>query len=107
MPQNCGNALAPKAFSVFTVGEQRCMEVCVAEQLEFFPIQSPCRGICQVDERGYCRGCLRTRDERFNWQNFSDTQKQDVIRLCRQRLLRKIRANKAGETEEPQQPSLF
>ncbi|MBR7250020.1 DUF1289 domain-containing protein, partial [Klebsiella variicola] len=28
----------------------------MAEQLEFFPIQSPCRGICQVDERGYCRG---------------------------------------------------
>lgn len=50
---------------------------------------------------------MRTRDERFNWQNFSDTQKQEVLRLCRQRLLRKIRANKAGETEEPQQPSLF
>jgi predicted Fe-S protein YdhL (DUF1289 family) len=30
-----------------------------------------------------------------------------VLRLCRQRLLRKIRANKAGDTEEPQQPSLF
>ncbi|MDU6468109.1 MAG: DUF1289 domain-containing protein, partial [Enterobacter sp.] len=28
------------------------MEVGVAEQLEFFPVQSPCRGICQVDERG-------------------------------------------------------
>ncbi|HEE1051421.1 TPA: DUF1289 domain-containing protein, partial [Klebsiella pneumoniae] len=28
----------------------------VAEQLEFFPVQSPCRGICQTDERGYCRG---------------------------------------------------
>jgi hypothetical protein len=50
---------------------------------------------------------MRTRDERFNWQNFSDTQKQDVLRLCRQRLLRKIRANKADESEEPQQPSLF
>ncbi|HEG1828245.1 TPA: DUF1289 domain-containing protein [Enterobacter cloacae] len=79
----------------------------MAEQLEFFPIQSPCRGICQVDERGYCRGGMRTRDERFNWQNFSDTQKQEVLRLCRQRFLRKIRANKPGETEEPQQPSLF
>lgn len=107
MPQNCGIALAPDAFSVFTVDESGHAEVNVAEQLEFFPIQSPCRGICQVDERGYCRGCMRTRDERFNWQNFSDTQKQEVLRLCRQRLLRKIRANKAAETEEPQQPSLF
>ncbi|CDL33290.1 putative oxidoreductase [Enterobacter hormaechei] len=43
----------------------------------------------------------------FNWQNFSDAQKQEVLRLCRQRLLRKIRANKAVEPEEPQQPSLF
>ena len=75
MPQNCGKALAPDAFSVFTVDESGHAEVSVAEQLEFFPIQSPCRGICQVDERGYCRGCMRTRDERFNWQNFSDTQK--------------------------------
>ncbi|MDU3718346.1 MAG: DUF1289 domain-containing protein, partial [Klebsiella michiganensis] len=44
----------------------------VAEQLEFFPVQSPCRGICQSDERGYCRGCMRSRDERFNWQKMSD-----------------------------------
>ena len=54
----------------------------MAEQLEFFPIQSPCRGICQSDEKGFCRGCMRTRDERFNWQAMSDAQKQDVLRLC-------------------------
>lgn len=99
--------LASKSFRVFTVGNNDVLEVGVAEQLEFFPVQSPCRGICQVDERGYCRGCMRTRDERFNWQNFSDAQKQEVLRLCRQRLLRKIRANKAVESQEPQQPSLF
>ena len=107
MPQICGKALARGMFNVFTVSDSGNLEVSVAEQLEFFPIQSPCRGICQVDERGYCRGCMRTRDGRFNWQTFSDTQKQEVLRLCRQRLLRKIRANKAGEAEEPQQPSLF
>ncbi|EJC5723144.1 DUF1289 domain-containing protein, partial [Escherichia coli] len=27
----------------------------MTEQLEFFPVQSPCRGICQSDERGFCR----------------------------------------------------
>ena len=53
--------------TVITVGNNDVLEVGVAEQLEFFPVQSPCRGICQVDERGYCRGCMRTRDERFNW----------------------------------------
>jgi len=82
-------------------------EAIVAQQLEFFPLQSPCRGICQTDERGYCRGCMRSREERFNWENFSDAQKQEVLRLCHQRLLRKIRANKAPSDEEPQQPSLF
>ena len=28
----------------------------MAEQLEFFPVQSPCRGICQSDERGTAYG---------------------------------------------------
>ncbi|QYJ85432.1 DUF1289 domain-containing protein [Shewanella mesophila] len=59
------------------------------EQLEFFEIPSPCIGICQTDARGYCKGCLRNRDERFNWLNFSDAQKYDVIRLCRQRKRRR------------------
>ncbi|BDH46132.1 DUF1289 domain-containing protein [Salmonella enterica subsp. enterica serovar Choleraesuis] len=79
----------------------------MAQQLEFFPVPSPCRGICQSDERGYCRGCMRSRDERFNWQNMSDTQKQEVLRLCRGRLLRKLRATGAPQSEEPDQPSLF
>ena len=77
------------------------------EQLEFFPVQSPCRGICQSDERGFCRGCMRSREERFNWQTMSDAQKQDVLRLCRQRFLRKLLANKPLPPEEPEQPSLF
>ncbi len=64
----------------------------MAEQLEFFPVQSPCRGICQSDERGFCRGCFRSRDERFNWNKMSDGEKQEVLRLCRQRLMRKLRA---------------
>ncbi|MBU3892248.1 DUF1289 domain-containing protein [Serratia rubidaea] len=77
------------------------------QQLEFFDIPSPCRGICQADERGYCRGCLRSREERFGWMNMSDAQKRDVLRLCRQRLLRLQRVNKAAEEQNPDQPSLF
>ncbi|ERK10284.1 MAG: DUF1289 domain-containing protein [Pantoea sp.] len=79
----------------------------VAEQLEFFPVPSPCRGICQSDERGYCRGCLRSREERFNWMQYSDAQKRDVLRLCRQRWLRLQRSQKSEQPDEPQQPSLF
>lgn len=66
----------------------------MAQQLEFFDIPSPCRGICQTDERGYCRGCLRSREERFGWMKMSDTQKREVLRLCRQRYLRLQRTQK-------------
>lgn len=79
----------------------------MAEQLEFFPVPSPCRGICESDERGYCRGCLRSRDERFNWMKFSDVQKREVLRLCRLRWQKQQRAAKPAGPEEPEQPSLF
>ncbi|MBE5251527.1 MAG: DUF1289 domain-containing protein [Enterobacterales bacterium endosymbiont of Blomia tropicalis] len=79
----------------------------MAEQLEFFPVPSPCRGICQTDARGYCVGCLRSREERFNWMRFSDAQKRDVLRLCQQRRLRMLRQQKQNDMSDPEQPSLF
>ncbi|EEQ04287.1 hypothetical protein yrohd0001_27360 [Yersinia rohdei ATCC 43380] len=50
---------------------------------------------------------MRSRDERFNWIKMSDPQKRDVLRLCRQRLLRIQRANKQPDEPLPEQPSLF
>ncbi|ATA22020.1 hypothetical protein EDC48_11010 [Gibbsiella quercinecans] len=79
----------------------------MAQQLEFFDIPSPCRGICQTDERGFCRGCMRSRDERFGWLQMNDAQKRDVLRLCRQRFLRQQRAAKQPDEPQPEQPSLF
>lgn len=79
----------------------------MAQQLEFFDIPSPCRGICQADELGYCRGCMRSREERFGWMKLSDPQKRDVLRLCRQRLLRQRRNDNADQINPPEQPSLF
>ncbi|QFU21553.1 DUF1289 domain-containing protein [Shewanella eurypsychrophilus] len=77
------------------------------EQLEFFEIPSPCIGVCQTDARGYCKGCLRSREERFNWLDFSDAKKTDVIRLCRQRIRRRklaiLKARKANLTQEQAQ----
>ena len=91
----------PSSIKVLTAGGA------VSQQLEFFDIPSPCRGICQTDDRGFCRGCMRSRDERFNWIKMSDPQKRDVLRLCRQRLLRIQRANKQPDEPVPEQPSLF
>ncbi|WVD62172.1 DUF1289 domain-containing protein [Orbus mooreae] len=58
-------------------------------QIEIFAITSPCKRVCETDKQGYCLTCFRSRDERFNWLKFSDNQKQEVLRLCRQRALRK------------------
>ncbi|MCW8834428.1 MAG: DUF1289 domain-containing protein [Colwellia sp.] len=87
-------------------------------QLEFFDVPSPCVGVCQSDEKGYCLGCMRSRDERQKWQAFDSDKKQKVIKLCIQRKKRK--QNKASkdlivkseetsleENETVQQPSLL
>ncbi|MCG3731173.1 DUF1289 domain-containing protein [Vibrio cincinnatiensis] len=77
------------------------------EQLEFFPIPSPCVGIGVTDDKGYCQGCMRKRDERFTWLEMTPAQQLHVIRLCRQRYQRKKRINKTEdlpntEVDEPQ-----
>ncbi len=82
------------------------------EQLDFFDVPSPCIGVCSVDDRGYCKGCMRKREERFAWQTLTPVQKQHVIKLCRQRYRRKVakKNNKPTEIEEVEnnpQDSLF
>ncbi len=68
-------------------------------QLEFFDVPSPCIGICQSDSKGYCLGCLRTREERQNWINLSNDDKQKVIKRCVQRKRRKDARAQPKETE--------
>ncbi len=70
------------------------------EQIEFFDIPSPCVGVCQTDNRGYCKGCLRSRDERLNWLSYSDVKKNDVIRLCKQRKRRRQLAYLKAKKQE-------
>ncbi|MGL5039300.1 MAG: DUF1289 domain-containing protein [Aeromonas sp.] len=77
------------------------------EQLEIFPLQSPCIGVCEANSNGYCKGCLRNREERFNWCTMSPCEQQTVLRLCRQRkarieaakrcMLREAKANSQAE----------
>lgn len=72
------------------------------EQLEFFTVPSPCVGVCTVDEKGYCQGCMRRREERFTWLEMTPSQQLHVIKLCRQRYRRKILA---GNTAKEQSQS--
>ncbi|MCF9121942.1 DUF1289 domain-containing protein [Vibrio parahaemolyticus] len=76
------------------------------EQLEFFTVPSPCVGVCTSDEKGYCKGCMRKREERFNWLNLTPAQQLHVIKLCRQRYRRKMLAGKTkpGQLQDNSSP---
>lgn len=75
------------------------------QQLEFFNVPSPCVGVCTVDERGYCQGCMRKREERFNWLTMTPAEQLHVIKLCRQRYIRKVRKNQVEESVKHLQPN--
>ena len=60
-------------------------------QLEFFDVPSPCVGVCQSNEKGYCLGCMRTRDERKEWSTLNNNDKQKVIKRCIQRKKRQYK----------------
>lgn len=62
-------------------------------------IESPCIGICESGARGYCRGCLRSRDERFYWEKLTSEQKIKVISLCGMRK-KKLKNKKLKQQEE-------
>ena len=52
-----------------------------------------------VNNKGYCKGCFRSRDERFNWLKFSSVQKREVIRLCQDRQRRVLTAVRKQQLE--------
>lgn len=88
-------------------------------QLEFFDIPSPCIGMCESDDKGHCLGCMRSRDERQNWKDFSSNEKQKIIKRCVQRKKRKknkhnkqhntvlVQTPTTQEKEANRQPSLL
>jgi predicted Fe-S protein YdhL (DUF1289 family) len=85
-------------------------------QLEFFDIPSPCVEVCQSNEKGYCLGCMRTREERKEWIHLNNDTKQKVIKRCLQRKKRQKNkdnpkvvevANIQAEQQQTEQPSLL
>jgi hypothetical protein len=42
-------------------------------------ILSPCTGICRLDARGLCEGCLRTGDEIARWRSMSDGERRHLM----------------------------
>jgi predicted Fe-S protein YdhL (DUF1289 family) len=42
------------------------------------PVSSPCVGVCDLDEAGYCLGCRRTLDEVAGWMGLSEAERAAV-----------------------------
>jgi len=74
------------------------------DQGELFDIPSPCKRICELNNRGYCKGCFRSRHERLYWNQFTTFQKQLVVNLCEKRRLKVLSARQAQPQEEEEQP---
>lgn len=62
------------------------------EQIELFAIESPCRGVCENTKKGFCKGCLRNREERFHWFSLSNEARFHILELCKQRRARLLKA---------------
>ncbi len=75
------------------------------DQLELFDLPNPCVGICQSNNRGYCIGCLRSRDERFNWHNKPVEERARILKLLAQRHARQ-QNRPAKETLASEQDNL-
>lgn len=58
------------------------------DQGELFTINNPCIGVCTTNSKGYCLGCLRSRQERYHWNSMTSFQQQLVVNLCNKRRLK-------------------
>jgi len=65
------------------------------EQIELFHVESPCRGICTNSKKGFCIGCLRSREERFHWHQMDEIEKRKTIQLCKGRWQKLNKAREA------------
>ena len=69
------------------------------EQSELFSAPSPCIGVCENSPKGYCKGCMRSRNERFHWHQFSVAEKLHIMKLCARRYQR-VQARRQELAEE-------
>ncbi|TBR37511.1 DUF1289 domain-containing protein [Marinomonas agarivorans] len=74
------------------------------EQIELFSIDSPCRNKCKSSKTGFCTGCLRSREERFQWFQMSDVEKRKTIQRCKTRWQKVIKAREDKLTTQHHLP---
>lgn len=74
------------------------------EQLEIFDLPNPCKGVCESNAQGLCKGCFRKREERQYWQQLTPAQQYMVLRLCRIREIKQINAEYKMATDSSSEP---
>ena len=57
----------------------------------------------KANAKGYCKGCLRSREERLYWLQMTDSQKHQVMHLLALRKT-KIRNRKTEKPDTGEQP---
>lgn len=70
------------------------------EQIELFTVESPCRGVCKTSSKGFCVGCLRSREERFHWHSMTNVDKRKTIQRCKGRWQKLLKACEVRIEEE-------
>ena len=48
-------------------------------------VKSPCRLVCKYNEDKICIGCYRTMEEIINWINYTDKEKEEVLKRVAER----------------------
>ncbi|GGK09632.1 hypothetical protein GCM10011394_18830 [Luteimonas terricola] len=48
---------------------------------DFRAVQTPCIGVCTINDDGLCDGCLRTGDEIAGWLAMEDAQREQLMDL--------------------------
>lgn len=77
------------------------------QQMEFFPIPSPCIGVCEVNPKGFCKGCFRSREERLYWPQINDAAKRIIVQQCKRRAKAFKKSKTAKSTDINTQSDLF
>lgn len=56
-----------------------------------------------MNNKGFCKGCFRSREERFHWNEFTEYQKHLVVQLCQVREKRVEAARRKKLLKEAQE----
>ncbi len=51
----------------------------MADSPSVTPVESPCVGVCQLDERSVCSGCGRLIGEIAEWSRASEARRREIV----------------------------